>query len=320
MTRRILIPGGLGYLGGRLAQFLASQEDYEILLGSRRQTRPPSWLPQSKVVETQWDSPQGLQEVCSGVDCIVHLAGMNAQDCAADPAAAMRVNAVATAHLVQAAIRQKVKRFIYMSTVHVYGSPLTGVITEEIKPTPVHPYALSHQIGEDAVLASHQSGEIEGVVIRLSNTYGAPVDKDVNCWMLLVNDLCKQAAISGRLVLRSAGLQKRDFIPLHDVTRAIGHFIECHFDKSRDGIFNLGGEATYRIIDLAELISERCEAVLGYRPEIERPDPVPGESYPKLNYRIDKLKETGFSLNGNVNKKEIDATLEFCHKKFRKIT
>ena len=319
MTRRILVTGGFGYLGGRLAQYLASQEGYEILLGSRRQSKPPFWLPQAKVVQTCWDSPQGLQEVCSGVDCIIHLAGMNAQDCAADPDAAMKVNAVATSHLVQAAVRQKVKRFIYMSTVHVYGSPLAGVITEETKPTPTHPYALSHQSGEDAVLASHQSGEIEGMVIRLSNAYGAPADKDVNCWMLLVNDLCRQAAISGRLVLRSAGLQKRDFIPLHDVVRAIDHFIECPFDKSGDGIFNLGGEATYRVIELAELIAERCETVLGFRPEIERPDSVLGEGSPELNYRIDKLKETGFSLNGNI-KKEIDATLVFCHKNFKKLT
>ncbi len=319
MTRRILVTGGFGYLGGRLAQYLASQEGYEILLGSRRQTQPPSWLPQAKVVQTCWDSPQGLEEVCSGVDGIVHLAGMNAKDCAADPDAAMRVNAIATAHLVQSAIRQKVKKFIYMSTVHVYGSTLGGVITEETKPTSAHPYAISHQAGEDAVLASHQSGEIEGIVIRLSNAYGAPADKDANCWMLLVNDLCRQAATSGRLVLRSAGLQKRDFISLHDVVRAIDHFIESPFDKSGDGIFNLGGEATYRVIELAELIAERCETVLGFRPEIERPDSVLGEGSPELNYRIDKLKETGFSLNGNI-KKEIDATLVFCHKNFKKLT
>ena len=275
--------------------------------------------PKQKLFGTCWDSPQDLQEVCSSVDTIVHLAGMNAQDCAADPAAAMEVNAAATNRLLQAAIRQRVKRFIFMSTVHIYGSPLTGAITEETKPTPTHPYALSHKVGEDAVLASNQIGEMEGIVIRLSNAYGAPIDRDVNCWMLLVNDLCRQAATSGRLVLRSAGLQKRDFIPLHDVVRAIKHFIEHHVDEYGNGIFNLGGEATYSIIDLTELIARRCEVVLGYRPEIERPDPVPGESYPKLNYKINKLKKTGFSLNGNIEN-EIDVTLRFCHKKFKKLT
>jgi UDP-glucose 4-epimerase len=316
MMRKVLITGGFGYLGGRLAQFLVSQENYEILLGSRLQTQPPPWLSQAKVVETQWGSLQCLQEICSGVDSIVHLAGMNAQDCAADSAAALEANAVATTRFLQAAIRQKVERFIYVSTVHVYGSPLAGAITEETNPTPVHPYAVSHRAGEDAV---SQSREIEGIVIRLSNAYGAPADKDVNCWMLLVNDLCRQAAISGRLVLHSPGLQKRDFIPLHDVVRAIKHLIELSVDKFGSALFNLGGEASYRIIDLAELIAVRCELVLGFRPEIERPDSVLGESYPELNYKIDKLKETGFSLNGNIEN-EIDATLKFCHKNLKKFT
>jgi len=315
MMRKVLITGGFGYLGGRLAQFLTSQDNYKILLGSRRQTQPPPWLQQAKVVETRWGSLKCLEKVCSGVDAIVHLAGMNAQDCAADPEAALEVNAVATTRLLQAAICQKVKRFIYMSTAHVYGSPLGGDITEKTNPTGVHPYASSHRAGEDAV---SQFREIEGIVIRLSNAYGTPVDKDVNCWMLMANDLCRQAVTSGRLVLRSSGLQKRDFIPLHDVTRAIKHCIEHPFDKYDNGVFNLGGEASYRIMDLAELIAVRSEAVLGYKPEIERPDPVLGENFLELNYQIDKLKETGFCLNGNIEE-EIDATLEFCKKTFKKL-
>ena len=35
MMHKVLVTGGFGYLGGRLAQFLDSQEGYEILLGSR---------------------------------------------------------------------------------------------------------------------------------------------------------------------------------------------------------------------------------------------------------------------------------------------
>jgi UDP-glucose 4-epimerase len=71
-------------------------------------------------------------------------------------------------------------------------------------------------------------------------------------------------------------------------------------------------------MDLAELIAVRSEAVLGYKPEIERPDPVLGENFLELNYQIDKLKETGFCLNGNIEE-EIDATLVFCQKTFKKL-
>jgi UDP-glucose 4-epimerase len=317
MTSRVLITGGFGYLGGRLAQFLASKESYEILLGSRWQNQAPSWLLQAKPVRTPWDFPQGLQKICSGVDTVVHLAGMNAQDCAVDSLAAVEVNAVATASLMEAAIRQKVKRFIYLSTVHVYGSPLTGVITEETILAPVHPYACSNQAGENIVLKSIKSEKIEVIVIRLSNAYGAPADRDTNCWMLLVNDLCRQVVTSEKLVLRSSGLQKRDFISLYDVVRAIKYVIELPLDKSGGGIFNLGGEASYRILDLAELIAARCKAVLGYMPEIERLEPAHSESYPDFSYQIEKLKEKGFRLSGNIEN-EIDVMLRFCYKNFKK--
>jgi UDP-glucose 4-epimerase len=133
----------------------------------------------------------------------------------------------------------------------------------------------------------------------------------------LVNDLCRQAATSGKLMLNSSGLQRRDFISMHDVVRGIKHFMELPSDKLGSSLFNLGGEAPYRVIDLAELIVTRCEAVLGFKPEIERPDPEPGEDSLELNFQIDKLKETGFYLSGDVEK-EIDITLKFCHETFGK--
>jgi UDP-glucose 4-epimerase len=317
MMSRILISGGFGYLGGRLAQFLASQENYKILLGTRRQISPPLWLPNASVVQTPWDSLSGLEKICSDVDMIVHLAGMNAQDCATDSAMALEVNAVATARLMKAAVRQKVKRFIYLSTVHAYGNPLAGVISEETCPIPVHPYAFSHRAGEDVVQASHHLGDIEGIVIRLSNACGTPANKNTNCWMLLVNDLCRQAVTSGKLTLHSSGMQRRDFISIHDVVRGIRHFIELTIDKSESILFNLGGEAPYRVIDLAQLIVTRCEAVLGFKPELECPDPKLDENSMELNFKIDKLKETGFSLSGDIVN-EIDATLKFCCEAFGK--
>lgn len=312
---RLLITGGFGYLGGRLAQVLASRKGDEVLLGSRRQAEPPPWLPQAQVVQTQWDSPAGLEEICTGIDAVVHLAGMNAQECIADPVAALELNAVATARLLQSAVRQGGKRFIYLSTAHVYGRTLTGVITEETCPVSLHPYATSHRAGEDVVRAAHQLGEIEGIVIRLSNAFGAPAHKDANCWMLLVNDLCRQSVTTGKLELRSSGLQLRDFITLKDVTMAIEHLLELPVGLCGDGLFNLGGECSLQIIELTERIASRCKAVLNFSPPIIRPKSASNEVSIELDYCIDKLKATGFSLTEDIDA-EIDATLVFCQDAF----
>jgi UDP-glucose 4-epimerase len=161
IKRKILITGGMGYVGGRLAVHLA-QAGHQIVLGSRNASSPPVWLPQAEVLQIAWGDAGALEQSCDGVDVVIHAAGMNAQDCAADPAAALGFNGVATARLVAAACRAGVQRFIYLSTAHVYASPLVGAITEETCPRNMHPYATSHIAGEHAVLYANQHKQIRG--------------------------------------------------------------------------------------------------------------------------------------------------------------
>jgi len=313
---KLLIAGGFGYIGGRLGQHLI-QTGHQIILGSREAGSASDWLPQAEVVQIEWNDQGSLEQICDGVDIVVQAAGMNSQDCAADPVAALGFNGVATARLLKAAIKQRVKRFIYLSTAHVYGSPLVGMISEGICPINLHPYATSHRAGEDVVRAAHQQGEIEGIVIRLSNAFGVPAHKDANCWMLLVNDLCRQAVVNHRLVMNSSGQQRRDFVTLHDVVRAVSHLLHLPKEQIGDGLFNVGGEWAPRVIDMVELIQHRCSGVLGFEPGVHSPEASSDESDFVLEYRIDKLLSTGFSLERNIDE-EIDATLLFCQRIFKK--
>ena len=308
---KVLISGGFGYIGGRLAQFLIAKNGNEVLLGSRQKVGIPAWLPEAQVIQIVWDKSNELENICSSVDVVVHLAGMNMQDCAADNIAAIEFNALATARLLQAAVRKGVKRFVYLSTAHVYGSPLDGVITEETCPLSLHPYATSHRAGEDVVRAAHQLGEIEGIVVRLSNAFGRPAHKEVNCWMLLMNDLCRQAVLSQHMVLRSSGIQRRDFMTMLDVCRAINHLLCLPIKSIGNSLINVGGEWSPTVWEMACLIQERCEVVLGFKPKLTRVEPQINETASKLDYRIDTLRLTGYVPSaGRIE--EIDQLLKFC--------
>ena len=92
---RILVTGGFGYLGGRIAQSLSSK-GHKIVLGSRKKQYPPKWLPDAKVVQIEWDNSECLLAVCEEIDVIVHAAGMNAKDCLLDPEGAIKFNAKST--------------------------------------------------------------------------------------------------------------------------------------------------------------------------------------------------------------------------------
>ena len=206
------------------------------------------------MVQTHWDDDGSLENVCRNVDIVVHTAGMNAQECAANPVAAMEVNGLYTGRIIAAAARVGVKRFLYLSTAHVYSNPLIGTITEDTCLQNLHPYAYSHSVGELAVLGANQRGEIEGIVLRLTNSFGAPVTKEVNCWMLLVNDLCRQAVQSGKLTLRSKGYQQRDFIAMGEVCRVIERMSNSKPGSGHDGIFNLGSGISWSVIKITKLI------------------------------------------------------------------
>jgi UDP-glucose 4-epimerase len=320
MSLRVLITGGLGYVGGRVAQALVAA-GYELTLATRRENAPaPNWLPGATVCAVDWSSRDQLIVLCSGQDVVVHLAAMNEIESARDPVGALLSNGVATLNLLEAAIASRVKRFVYMSTAHVYGSPLQGRIDERTLPRAQHPYAITHKVAEDFVLAAHDQGKIEGLVLRLSNGFGAPSHAGIDRWSLVVNDLCRQAVVSGALRLKSAGLQSRDFITLQDVGRAVVHCLSLGKEGLNDGLFNLGGDCVMRIVDMAELIRARWQSMTGICLPFERPEATASEVLNEarsrsLIYSSAKLQTTGFSLL-SLREAEIDATLALCRHSF----
>jgi UDP-glucose 4-epimerase len=316
MTRKVLITGGLGYLGGRIARGLAATPGNTVRITTRRGECPPvPWLAPGGCLRMDLGDDRSMAAACEGVDTVVHLAALNENESAADPRKALLVNGGGTLRLLEAATGAGVGRFLYFSTAHVYGAPLAGRITEATLPAPVHPYAITHRVAEDFVLAAGRRGSLEGMVVRLSNGIGAPALPTADRWTLVGNDLCRQAVTDRALRLKTPGLQERDFIPLSDVVRGTAHLLGLDRRSMGDGLFNLGGECSMTILALAQLIRDRCGPVLGYTPALHAP-PAGGEPMGgPLVYSIDRLKATGFRLEGRIED-EIDATLAFSREHF----
>lgn len=310
----VLITGGFGFVGGRLATAMSSRLDVRVFLGSRAVRQAPSWLPEAIPVQTDWGSTDKLDEVLRGIDLVVHLATTNAAAAARDPKKAVTASGDQIARLVESAKRQEVARLIYLSTAHVYGE-LSGRIDEEMNPEPRHPYAESHRVAERAVLASAPEEGATGVVLRPSNAFGAPVKPDTDCWTLVVNDLCRQAVTTGELRLHAPQMQRRDFITMTDLCRAVLHVIQTPDESLGDGIFNVGGDWAPTTLQMAERIQRCCTAVLGTEPEIITNMADPDEIPPPLEFCIDKMGGTGFELDQNWDE-ELEELLLFCQANF----
>ena len=311
----ILITGGLGYLGGRIADSLKrNHPNSTIVLGtSRKNSRIPDWAKPYQIVQLNLLDQSSIEEaIANDIHVIIHLAALNEHDSFNDIEYAWQVNALGTQSILSVANQNKAAKFIYFSTFHVYGN-CKGIITEESPTNSIHPYAATHRAAEDMVRFFQYYKGMNTLTLRLSNGFGYPMDSGVNRWTLVFNDLCRQAMTSGKMILKSSGKQHRDFISLHDVAAAVDHFLYVIPDKWEDGLFNLGGDGSISIAEVANKIAKVYESKYGKSIPIEILGQDNGETHSPVHFNIDKLKKTGFHLTGNMER-EIEQTLSLCEK------
>jgi len=305
----VLITGGFGLLGGRLGQYLS--EKYNVVLSSRFVRDLPDWSSPVKVIEIDWNNETSLDNACKDVNVVIHASGLNAKECQENPDRAMLVNGTYTKRLVAAAARQGVKKIIYLSTVHVYSDRLTGIISENTTPTNSHPYATSHVSGEEEVLSQ---SDVIGLVVRISNAFGRPVSKDVDCWLLLIQDLCKQAVVNRTLVLQSDTRIIRDFVTISDVCAAVEFLI---IDSDASGIVNVASGNICTIGEMATQVQSICLDMLGFSPALtfsQEPNKSKGSCH-SFKIKTNYLDDNEFVFSNNFNK-EIRELILFCKDSF----
>jgi UDP-glucose 4-epimerase len=312
---KILITGGLGYLGGRIADSLKrNHPKLTIALGTSREiSKISDWAKPFQIVHLNILDPASIEKAVSNdINVIIHLAALNEHDSFNNIESAWKTNTLGTQALLSAASQKQIQKFIYFSTFHVYGN-CKGEITENSPTQPYHPYAATHRAAEDMVHFYQHYKNMDTLTLRLSNGFGYPMNPEVNRWTLVFNDLCWQAVTSGKIVIKSSGKQHRDFIALYDVAAAVDHFLFKKPQKWDDGLFNLGGDCSFSILEVAKKIAMVYEKKYGKPVSIQILGKDNGEHYSPVHFNIDKLKKTGFRLTGNMEK-EIEQTFSLCEK------
>jgi nucleoside-diphosphate-sugar epimerase len=259
---RIVVTGAGGYVGGRLVQHLGA-----AAVPTLRTPKP--WLPGAVVADLLHDD---LGPLLDGADAVVHLAGASEVRFGADPERSRRETATATERVATAA-RAAGARLVYLSTFQVYGPP-SGVIDERTPAAPVNDYGRSRLEGEAAAAAL---GPDHTVSLRLTNSLGPPAHPDVDRWTLVANVFCRTVAGGGDLAPHDGGRALRDFVDLGEACRVIAAAAGGDLPA---GPHLLGSGTTTSVLDLAHLVADAAEEVLGRRPAVapqppSGPDPVP---------------------------------------------
>lgn len=304
----VLVTGANGHLGGRLVRAL-SEGGHEVRLGMRKKT-PLQNRPQ---VLIDLEMGKDFKEALQGVETIIHLAALNAQDCEKDPQRAELINVSGTQHLVDSAKAAGVENMIYFSTIHVYGTPLSGNLSESAHVQPANVYAKTHYEAEKICLGFADLGARRALCLRLSNSLGAPVHPAVNTWMLIANDLCKQAVTQGKIELKSSGEQLRNFVAISEIERFL--LAALKMPELPQGIFNFGSPYTISIWNLAQLIQKKAEKILGQKIPLTRPEPKAGDQGTSFEFPLTKINELNFKLGPELGG-EIENLLLQCRQWF----
>jgi UDP-glucose 4-epimerase len=294
---RILLGGGLGYLGSHLAQFLSGEPGHRVRILAR--TVPPyfaGWREKFEILSRDVTEKSGLAGCCDGCDAVIQLAALSRDRARLDPGSALRVSAIGTRNLLEEAVASRVPRFIYFSTFHVYGRPRERRVDETTPVDPLDDYSLAHYAGELYCRTYRERNGVGAIRVRLSNGFGAPVDKNIDCWSLAVQEFCLSAFREQRIVLKSDGSQKRDFISIPEILRATRRLIEAGPAEIRHDLYNLASGNSCSIKDLAFRVKHVYERL--YRQEVRVELPGPGVSrdhQASFVTDIKRIKELGFA-------------------------
>jgi len=259
---KILVTGACGYLGARLSKYLVGN-GYNVTAFDNFD--PPKYI--------QWTSL--MEEVVVGdicdettlsslaekqFDVVIHLISLDHHRSEGDPNFVSSINVIPTWNLLDKFTKKGLKKFIYFSTIQVYGKIPSIIIAENRIPSPQNAYGLTHLLSENICNYYNRKTDTACINVRLSNSYGSPVFKENNCWWLAINDFCKTAFEQNKIKLLSDGSPQRDFIHSSDVCKAVEVLITSEdISRLRDNIFHIASGNTLSILELAHEIKNIFE-------------------------------------------------------------
>lgn len=303
VKRRVLVTGGNGYIGSRLSLHLA-QGGYAVTpLCFPSAPNDTQWtsLMESVVVGDIRDGQLIERLAGQGFDVVVHLVSLDHHQSAGDPSFVASVNITPTWSLLDAFSKAGLCKFVYFSTMQVYGVLPAINVTENYIPQTSNAYALTHHLGEELCRHYNRNSGTQCRVVRLSNSYGAPIFMENNCWWLVINDLCRMAIKDKRIALLSDGSPRRDFIHGWDVCRAVESIIST--DSPYD-TYHVSSGITLTLMEIAHRVRDIYVERYGLSLEITAPVSVQRDSDDNGRYTIDnsRLVSIGFSPQWDLDK------------------
>ena len=236
MPKRILVTGGLGFIGTNLIAFLRNNGNFEIRVLDNESLGRREYLtefPEVEFIRADLRDPEKVYEGLKKMDCVIHLAAdTRVMNSIVDPNLNFENNVVGTFNLLKAMRRANVPTIINASTGGAILGDVPPPVHEGMLPEPASPYGASKLAVEGYLSSFSKSYGLEAYSLRFSNVYGP------RSWHKgsVVAHFMKQLLRGKELVVYGDGSQKRDYIYVEDICQGILSAMQ----RRVSGVFQLG--------------------------------------------------------------------------------
>jgi len=269
---KILVIGGSGFIGSHVVSELLKTNVKEVLIYDNFSRGKIQNIKKSLEDDRCKIYPNGgdirdidlLNDAMNGVDGVIHLAAMWLLHCKDYPRTAFHVNIEGTFNVLEACVKNNIKRLVYSSSASVYGDAVETPMTEEHPFNNRNFYGATKIAGEAICKAFYDRYGLSYVGLRYMNVYG-PYQDQTAAYTGVIPIMLNKIDTNEQPIINGDGSQAYDFIDAEDAGRCNILALESNIS---DEFYNVGTGVQTSIKELCDTILEikNSDLVVKYNP------------------------------------------------------
>jgi UDP-glucose 4-epimerase len=234
---KILVTGAAGFVASHVADAYLNAGHEVVIIddlsrGLRKNVNPKARFYQTDIRDRK--EIERIFEVERPTVVNHHAAQMDVRRGVREPIFDAEVNILGSINLIEAAVANRVKRFIYVATAGAgYGEPKKMPVPEDYPMNPITPYGVSKHTVEHYLFTFNSLYGLEYVVLRYGNVYGPRQSSQGEAGVFAI--FCEQILAGTQPVIYGNGKKIRDYVYISDVVAANVAALE----RGTNEIFNI---------------------------------------------------------------------------------
>ena len=257
-SKKILVIGGAGFIGSYVVKELLKEKISEVVIYDNFIRGKKEYLQNSLKDDRCSIFPIGgdireidiLNKAMVGMDYVICLAAMWLLHCKDYPRTAFDVNITGTFNVLEACVKNNIKKLIWSSSASVYGDAVELPMTENHPLNNKNFYGASKIAGEAMCTAFNDRYGLSIIGLRYMNVYGPNQDQTA-AYTGVVPIMLNKIEANESPVINGDGSQSYDFIYVEDVAKCN---IKALKSKINHGFYNVGTEVQTSIKNLCNTI------------------------------------------------------------------